>query len=151
MLTKSDLILILSDMQNKGIDIKNNLMKAVRGDTISLDVLKFIEENRQLDISAFYTLLRKNYNSKKSPLYKNLVREEMNEPEDVLTTLAALNLQILLYAKKLDDNKLFLKHSRAEEITFVLNNYYKNYDLIPCLKLLRLIKADLKAFESLKS
>ena len=150
MLTKSDLILILSDMQNKGIDIKNNLMKAVKSDTVSLEVLKFIQENRQLDISAFYTLLRKNYNSKKSPLYKNLVREEMNEPEDVLTTLAALNLQILLYAKKLDDNKLFLKHSRAEEITFVLNNYYKNYDLIPCLKLLRLIKADLKAFESLK-
>lgn len=151
MLTKSDLILILTDMQNKGIDIKNNLMKAVKSDSVSLEVLKFIQENRQLDISAFYTLLRKNYNSKKSPLYKNLVKEEMNEPEDVLTTLAALNLQILLYAKKLDDNKLFLKHSRAEEITFVLNNYYKNYDLIPCLKLLRLIKADLKAFESLKS
>ena len=68
----------------------------------------------------------------------------------MLTTLAALNLQILLFAKKLENNEMFLKHSRAEEITRVLNNYYKTYDLRPCNKLLHLIKADLKAFESIR-
>lgn len=120
-------------------------------DNISLKALKFVNDSRQLDVAAFYEMLRKNYNHKKSSLYKNLVREEFKDPNDVLVTLAALNLQILLYAKKLPNNILFLKHSRGEEITKVLNAYYVNYDLIPCLKMLKLIKADLKAFEYIKN
>ena len=94
-------------------------------------------------------MLRKNYNHKRSNLYINLVKETLNSPTEVLITLSSLNLQILLFAKKLSDDKMFLKHSRAEEITQVLNNYYKTYDLIPCLKLLKLIKADLVAFEQI--
>lgn len=150
MVTKNDLILLLTEMEEAGVDVDKYLLKATISNSINLEVLKFINDNRQLDVAAFYELIRKNYNSKKSPLYKNIVREELAEPEDVLTTLAALNLQILLFAKKLDNNEMFLKHSRAEEITRVLNSYYKTYDLIPCFKLLKLIKADLKAFESIK-
>jgi len=150
MVTKNDLILLLTEMEEAGVDVDKYLLKATISNNINLEVLKFINDNRQLDVAAFYELIRKNYNSKKSPLYKNIVREELAEPEDVLTTLAALNLQILLFAKKLDNNEMFLKHSRAEEITRVLNSYYKTYDLIPCFKLLKLIKADLKAFESIK-
>jgi len=150
MVTKNDLILLLTEMEEAGVDVDKYLLKATISNNINLEVLKFINDNRQLDVAAFYELIRKNYNSKKSPLYKNIVREELAEPEDVLTTLAALNLQILLFAKKLDNNEMFLKHSRAEEITRVLNTYYKTYDLIPCFKLLKLIKADLKAFESIK-
>ena len=150
MVTKNDLILLLTEMEEAGVDVDKYLLKATISNNIDLEVLKFINDNRQLDVAAFYELIRKNYNSKKSPLYKNIVREELAEPEDVLTTLAALNLQILLFAKKLNNNEMFLKHSRAEEITRVLNSYYKTYDLIPCFKLLKLIKADLKAFESIK-
>jgi hypothetical protein len=117
--------------------------------TIPIDVLKFINERRQFDVANFYEMLRKNYNHKKSSLYINLVKESFDEPSDVLVTLSALNLQIMLYAKKLPDNKMFLKHSRGEEISHVLNNYYKTYDLIPCLKALKVIKADLKSFESI--
>jgi hypothetical protein len=58
-------------------------------------------------------------------------------------------LQIFLYAQQLEDNKLFLRHARAEEITKVLSNYLRTYDLIPCMKMLQLVKADLKAFEML--
>ncbi len=148
MVTKNDLLLLLTELQESGIEVNGYLSKVLTSPSVSLDVVKFINDQRQFDVASFYELLRKNYNSKKSPLYKNIVREDLTDPQEVLTTLAALNLQILLFAKKLDDDKMFLKHSRAEEITRVLNNYYKTYDLIPCLKLLKLVKADLVAFET---
>lgn len=150
MLTKNDLIILLSDLEASGKDVSKYLTKAMLTEGIDMNTLKFINDNRQLDVAQFYELIRKNYNHNKSSLYKNIVNESLKDPEDVLTTLAALNLQILLFAKKLENNEMFLKHSRAEEITRVLNNYYKTYDLRPCNKLLHLIKADLKAFESIR-
>lgn len=149
MLTKTDLVLLLTELEDSGINVDAQINKLLSVEAISYDVLKFINDNRQFDVSIFYELLRKNYNHKKSNLYINLVKEELDNPTEVLITLSALNLQILLFAKKLADNKMFLKHSRAEEITQVLHNYYKTYDLIPCLKLLKLIKADLIAFEQI--
>lgn len=150
MLTKDDLVLLLNDLEVKGIDIGNELNKVFLTEGISYSTLKFINDNRQLDVANFYELLRKNYNNKKSNLYKNLVKEEFESPVDAIITLSALNLQIMLFAKKLPDSKMFLKHSRAEEITQVLHEYYKSYDLIPCLKALRLIKNDLKCFEKIR-
>lgn len=147
MITKNDIILLLTELQENNINVDNYLRKTILSESVNLDALKFINDNRQLDVAKFYEMLRKNNNSKKSPLYKNIVKEELSNADDVLTTLAALNLQILLFAKKLDDNQMFLKHSRGEEITKVLNNYYATYDLIPCYKLLKLIKADLVALE----
>lgn len=147
MLTRNDLILLLTEIEHTGIDVSKQLNLLFRSEKIPTSVLRFINEARPFDVAEFYEMLRKSYNQKKSPLYLNLVREEFNDPNEVLTTLSALNLQIMLFARKLDDNKMFLKHSRGEEITAVLNNYYKTYDLIPCLKALRVIKADLKSFE----
>lgn len=149
MLTKDDLILVLADMESTGIKTTKEINKVLMSASIPLDVLKFINDNRQFDVAAFYEMIRKNYNHKKSNLYKNLVKEEL-EPTEAIVTLAALNLQIALYSKNLTDSKMFLKHSRAEEITNVLNTYYKTYDLIPCYKMLRLIKSDLKCFEKIK-
>ena len=148
MLTKNDLILLLTELEDQGNNVTKQLNALMLSPSIPHDVLKFINEKRQFDVANFYEMLRKNYNHKKSSLYINLVKESFDEPSEVLVTLAALNLQIMLYAKKLPDNKMFLKHSRGEEITQVLANYYKTYDLIPCLKALKLIKADLKSFES---
>lgn len=150
MLTKNDLILLLTEMQEDGKDTSRFISELFQTEGISKNVLKYINDNRHLDVANFYEVLRKSYNNKKSNLYKNLVKEEINEPIEALITLSSLNLQILLYAKKLDDDKMFLKHSRAEEITQVLNNYYRTYDLIPCLKALKVIKSDLKCFESIK-
>ena len=147
MLTKTDLLLLLTEIESTGRNVDAEIFNLLRSETISYDVLKFINDNRQFDVALFYDLIRKNYNNKKSNLYINLVREDLNNPSEVLITLSALNLQILLFSKKLADNKMFLKHSRAEEITNVLNIYYKTYDLLPCIKLLKLIKADLIAFE----
>ena len=81
-------------------------------------------------------------------LYKNIVTcDEVDCTETVLTTLAALNLQILLYMKDVEDSKMFMAHTRVQEINEVLLNYSKTYDLVPCIKVLQVIKADLKAFE----
>lgn len=148
MVTKNDLLLLLTELQEQGMDVNSQISRLFSSSTIPLDVIKYINDQRQLDVSGFYELIRKNYNAKRSSLYKNIVREDNKNPSEVLTTLAALNLQILLYSKKLEDSKMFLKHSRAEEITRVLNNYYKTYDLIPCMKLIKLIKSDLVTFET---
>ncbi len=150
MLTKNDLLLLLNEMQASGKETSKLATRLALSEGVPRDILKYINDNRPLEVAQFYEMLRKNYNHKKSNLYKNLVREELSEPIEALITLSALNLQILLYAKKLDDNKMFLKHSRADEITKVLNNYYNTYDLIPCLKMLKLIKSDLKCFENIK-
>lgn len=147
MLTKNDLLILLTDLENVGTPIDEQTMLLLKSPTIPFSVLKFINDKRQLDVASFYDLIRKNYNNKKSSLYKNIVKEDNKKLEEVLVILSALNLQIMLFAEKLEDNRMFLKHSRGEEVTQVLNNYYKNYDLRPCVKLLRLIKADLMAFD----
>lgn len=150
MISKSDLIYLLTDLEEKGFDTASYIKQVLRADNVSLDALKFINENRPLEIASFYEHLRKNYNQKKSPLYKNIVKEELKDPKDVIVILSALLLQINLYASKMQDNTLFLKHSRAIEITEALNKYYKTFDLISAIKLLKLIKIDLKVFESIR-
>ena len=147
MITKSDVILLLTELQNNGIDVSKELNKTINSQDISLDVLKKIHENRSLDILKFYEKIRKSYNDKKSKLYINIVKET-EEVKDVLTTLSALLTQIILYAKNVDNMVMFYQHSRAQEITLVLNNYFKTYDLTNCIKLMKIIKADIKVCES---
>lgn len=148
MITKRDCILLLSELAEKGIDTTSMMNRALKAPEIDLTVVKFINEHRQFDANAFYEKLRKSYNDKRSMLYKNIVTcDEVDCTETVLTTLAALNLQILLYMKDVDDSKMFMSHTRVQEINEVLLNYSKTYDLVPCIKVLQVIKADLKAFE----
>lgn len=149
MITKNDAYILLADLQNKGIDTQVALEELMSSQNITLNVIKFINDKRQLDLTRFFERLRKNYNNKKSTLYGNIVKE-VEEPNKVLTTLSALLTQILLYAEKVDNRQMFLRHARCDEITLVLNNYFKTYDLTNCLKLLRIIKVDLKALESIK-
>lgn len=148
MITKRDCILLLSELAEKGVDTSSMMNRALRAPEIDLSVVKFINEHRQFDANAFYEKLRKSYNNKRSMLYKNIVTcDEVDCTETVLTTLAALNLQILLYMKDVEDSKMFMSHTRVQEINEVLLNYSKTYDLVPCIKVLQVIKADLKAFE----
>ncbi len=149
MITKNDCILLLNDVANRGIPTGDMLRKLMQSPELDMDVLKFINDNRPLEVARFYEQLRYNYNHKKSKLYINIVKD-IEDVNDVLTTLSALLTQILLYSKKCEDRELFLKHSRAEEIGMVLTRYFKTYDLQTCLQLLRLIKLDLKALENIK-
>lgn len=149
MLQKNDLILILSDLEEKGnTEASKYLSKVFATSGISFDVLKFINDNRPLDVAKFYERMRKNHNEKKSPLYKNIVKD-ITDPEEAISTLSAFALNLFLYSKHVEDvNKnAFFKHVRAEEVTRVLNRYYKDYDVTSAIKELRLIKADICAFE----
>ena len=148
MISKNDCILLLTDLQENGIEVKEQLSNLIKTNDI-ITCLDFINKNRQLDLTSFYEALRKNYNNKKSKLYINIVKE-IDGSDEVLTTLAALQLQILLFSKSVTNKQMFLRHSRFEDISKVLLNYYNTYDLTICIKLLRLIKADLKACESFK-
>lgn len=148
MISKQDIILLLTELEDRGVDVQIQLRKVITAPTPPLDVIKFINDNRQLDLTAFYEGLRHSYNQKRSKLYVSIVRETEN-PLDVITTLSSYGLQVALYARKLKDNRLFLKHARAREVNLVLAKYYDTYDLTNCFNLLRLIKADLIACETI--
>lgn len=150
MITRNDLLILLKDLDDKGIDTSDAITELMTSTSISLDVLKLINDNRQLDVAAFYEKIRKSYNQKKSNLYGNIVKENYEDANKVLSTLTALLNQIILYSKNVQDRQMFLKHSRARDITKVLNKYFTDYELTNCQQLLRVIKADLKALESIK-
>ena len=148
MITRRDCLLLLAELQQKGIDTLSMSQKALKSSNIDLEVIKFINDNRRFEANEFYEKLRKSYNNKKSMLYKNIVTcDEVDCTDTVVTTLGALNLQILLFLNKVDDAKMLLRHLRYEEITQALLNYAQTFDLVPCIKVLQIIKADLKAFE----
>ena len=148
MITKNDCLVLLADIEKNGTDTKEVVNSLLRNG-LTVDIIKFINSHRQLDVSTFYDKLRKSYNNKKSKLYINIVKEIEN-PQDVLTTLSAMLTQILLYSRNVEDKQLFLKHSRANEISLVLSNYFKTYDISLAIKLLKIIKTDLKCLENVK-
>lgn len=147
MITKNDCLTILVSLEDRGIDINQQMKKLLTAKEIPIDVLKFILANRGIEVANFYEMLRKKHNQKKSPLYHNIVKD-ITDPEDVITTLACLLVQINLYCKKLPVNKeLFLREVRAEEVSRVLNSYYSTGTLDSCIALIRLLKADLLVLE----
>lgn len=147
MITKNDIFLLLSDLEDKGIEINKSMYSDVSKNGVSLDILKFISSNMQLDLYRFYEKIRKSYNQKHSNLYINIVKE-IEDVNKVLTTLSALQTQILLFSEReAADREMFLRHARVSEISKVLFNYYQTYDLKPCIKLLKLFKADIKCLQ----
>lgn len=148
-ITKTDCLILLTQLQDQGIDVSEQLKSIIRSDSPSLDVIGFINSNRELELTKFYEKLRKNYNKKKNKLYINIVKEDEKSPTEVLTTLASFNLQVLLYAKTITENPdMFLRHSRFKEVNQCLLNYSNTGDLVSCQKLLKAIKADIKCLES---
>lgn len=149
MILKNDCYLLLADLQNKGIDTTDAINELISSTTIPMSVIKFINDNRQLDLMKFYEKVRKSYNQKKSNLYINIVKE-IEEPSEVLTTLSAMLTQVLRYSEEVADKQMFLRHARANDISKVLSLYLSNWDLTNCIKLLKVIKADIKALETIK-
>ena len=147
MITKNDCLTLMVSLEDRGINIDHQMKKLLTAKEIPIDVLKFILDNRGIEVANFYEMLRKKHNQKKSPLYHNIVKD-ITDPEDIITTLACLLVQITLYSKKLTANKeLFQREVRAEEISRVLNNYYATGTLDSCLALIKLLKADLLVLE----
>ena len=144
MVTKQDILLLLTELEDQGIECKDQINNLYSQNANILGILKFINEKRSLDLVKFYEKLRKSYNHKSSKLYKNIVQCDENteiDPNITLTTLSALLNQILQF--KVEDKVTFLKNSRADEIVKVLDIYLKNFDIQPAYKLLTLFKSDL--------
>lgn len=150
MITKNDAIALLLDLKEKGIDVQEQIRELAKKDKVDTDVLKFINDNRELDLTRFYEKIRKSYNNKKSNLYINIMKG-LDQPEEVITTLNAYALQITLFAKNVETNNLitFYTFARLNEVYKVLYNYSKTFDLIPCMELIKLIKADIKTLETI--
>lgn len=146
MITKNDCMSILIKLEDRGVNIDNYMRKLAVSKEIPLDVLKFISQHRGIEVANFYEMLRKKHNQKKSPLYLNIVKE-VSTLDDVITTLVCLLTQITLYSNKLDNKDSFLKEVRAEEITRVLNEYFKEGTYDTCIALLKIIKSDLLVLE----
>lgn len=145
MISRQDAAALLIDIKNSGVDIGNRLTTVFKDDDI-IEYLKFINSNRPLDLTLFYEKLRRSYNNKHSKLYINIMKET-EEITDVLTTLSSLLLQIFIFSKNVEDKAMFLRHTRANEILYVLNNYLSTYDLTKAIKLIKLYKADIKCME----
>lgn len=147
MINKSDLMTILVTLEDRGINIDQQMKKLLTAKEIPMETLKFILDNRGIEVANFYEMLRKKHNQKKSPLYHNIVKD-IEDPEDVIITLACLLVQVNLYSKKLQANKeIFQREVRAEEISRVLNNYYSTGMLDGCIAIMKLLKADLLVLE----
>ena len=147
MITKNDCLSILTKLDESGVSgVNQYVRKLVVARDIPLEVLKFISDNRGLEVSKFYEMLRRSHNQKKSPLYTNILKE-VDDPQEVVTTLSCLLTQILLYGKKLENKDQFFREVRAEELTRVLNNYFKTGLYEECLHLIKVLKSDLLVLE----
>ena len=149
MITKADCLSILVKLEDKGLDINPYMKKLAISKEIPLDVLRFISDNRGIEVSEFYEMLRKSHNQKKSPLYTNILKE-VNTPKDIVLILSCLLTQVILYGSKLENAESFLKEVRAEEITRALNTYFKESSIETGATLLKLIKSDLMVLEYIR-
>lgn len=146
MITKNDCLSILVKLEDSGLNVDSYMKKLIVSKEVPLEVLRFISQNRGLEVTNFYEMLRKNHNQKKSPLYKNIISEEPDY-EEVITTLSCLLTQIILYSRKIEAKEAFLRDVRAEEISRALNGYFKDNDLTVPITLIKLIRSDLLVLE----
>lgn len=145
-ISSNDCLSLLAELNDDSKQTRDNILYLLKGNEPTIEIISYINSKRQLDITRFYEKIRKSYNQKKSKLYINIVKE-IDNPLDVITTLSAMFTQIILFSKDLEDRQQFLSHSRAEEISRVLTNYCRTYDITNAIKLLKLIKADIKCLE----
>ena len=148
MINKNDCMAILVKLEDRGLNINNYMRKLILAKEPPIDVLRFIVENRGVEVNHFYEHLRKNHNEHKSPLYKNIVKE-IEDPTDVLTTLTCFLTQVTLYGNKLDEETRadFYREVRAEEVSRVLHQFFLDGTYTGCIALIKLIKADILVLE----
>ena len=59
MITKNDALLLLSDLQDSGVQTKDAIKELMASRDVPISVLQFINKHRQLDLTGFYEKLRK--------------------------------------------------------------------------------------------
>lgn len=148
-ISKTDCLVLLNELQENGIDSSLMVRKLIKMSEPTTEVLKFINDNRQLDLAAFYEKIRKSYNNKKSTLYINLMKDpDIGNINSILATLNSYALQVILFANSVNNKQIFFRFARLQEVYQCLYYYTKTYDLTNCLRLLSLIKSDIKVLET---
>lgn len=148
-ISKTDCLVLLNELQENGIDSSLMIRKLIKMSEPTTEVLKFINDNRQLDLAAFYEKIRKSYNNKKSTLYINLMKDpDIGNINSILATLNSYALQVILFANSVNNKQIFFRFARLQEVYQCLYYYTKTYDLTNCLRLLSLIKSDIKVLET---
>lgn len=147
MIYKNDCLSILVKLEDSGVlEARPYIKKLMVTREPPIEVLKFIAQQRGFEVGRFYEMLRKSHNQRKSPLYTNILKE-IDDPNEIVTTLSCLLTQVLLYGKKLSNPTTFYREVRAEEISRVLNTFFATGKLDTCLAMLKVIKADLLVME----
>ena len=148
-ISKTDCLVLLNELQESGIDCAQITKTLLKSTGPTVEVLKFINDNRPMDLAMFYEKLRKSYNNKKSTLYINLMKDpDVGNINKILSTLNSYALQATLFSEQLQNKQMFYRFVRLQEVYQCLYYYTKTYDLTPCIKLLSMIKADIKVLES---
>lgn len=148
-ISKNDCLVLLTDLEESGVDSSLMIKKLIKLSEPSIEILKFINDHRQLDLASFYEKLRKSYNNKRSTLYINLMKDpDVNNINKILATLNSYALQATLFSDSVENKQIFFRFARLQEVYQCLYYYTKTYDLTNCLKLLSLIRADIKALET---
>lgn len=147
MINKNDCLSLLVKLESKGVNINSYMRQLLLSKEVPLEVLRFISQNRGIEVSNFYEMLRKSHNKKKSPLYTNILKEDQTDIDELITTLSCLLTQVILYSRKIESRDAFLKEVRAEEITRALNAYFKDSDVSTAVALLKLVRSDLLVLE----
>ena len=147
-ISKQECLGLLFELKDRGVNCAPEIKKLLISNEPSIEIIKFINDHQELDLRRFYEKLRKSYNHKNSKLYINIVKYNELDGNELICCLGALLQQILLFNKTVSSSE-FLSQARFNEILMCLKNYYDSKDLIPCQKLLGLIKADLKVLEEI--
>lgn len=146
MITRNDLIVLLGVLEKTYPEAKKFSERCLKNNSVDMEALRFINQVRPMDITLFYEKIRKSYNEKHSKLYLNIMKE-ITETVEVIKTLSALLTQICIFSETIENKLVFLRHARADEIAKVIAEYVKTGDAVSAIRLLKLIKADIKVLE----
>lgn len=147
MITKNDCLSILVELEDKGVaDINKYIRQLTTSKEIPIEVLRFIADNRGIEVANFYEILRKSYNEKRSKLYYNILNETDNINE-ILILFSSLLTQVFLHCKHIKNTSRFLKEIRASEIASVINEYSMTGNTELCIKMLQIIRSDMLVME----
>ena len=110
MLDKNDCMALLVKLEDQGININVPMRKLVMSREVPLEVLKFISDNRGIEASNFYEMLRKKHNQSK---YNKLVEyikfngidPKLMEAEERLKQFDSQTY--LFYKRKFREDKTF--------------------------------------------
>ena len=68
MISKSDIILLLTELQQDGVDVTKEISTLYKTENIPLDTLKKINNSKPLSVIKFYDKIRQSYNKKHSKM-----------------------------------------------------------------------------------